>query len=519
MKIITKNVDGVIIYKNPDTQVEVKALGVEKEDGRKPIVLTVFKGGVPRGSIETAMSDLGKSIDELKDFGVAFEEKSILDIIRATKAVYEKLPIICYTDGLGWQKANGQPTSFVGVNHVSIEGKALPYIVTPDSLRANGDIDYLKEELKNYLTNPIRQSIISASFASVICGYLGENLLLSIIGKSSTGKTTVADLAVSIYSSVIHGVTKQKFNATEYAMLKRIGNNKGIPLVIDDTSLSKVKDMTGFVYQLSEGRDRDRLGKNATLEKTTEWATAIFLTGEKTILFRGDNELKGKVARLFELTVSGGDLFNSGEDAQHIGKVANEHYGLLGNAFMDALIKERVFDNIDGLIETDTKRALHELTNLISDEAGVVNRLSRKIAIITVTAKLLSAIFGFALDVEGIRSYLVNVCANNILTFNELNDEEAQFKKLYRDFFESIAEIGERKPDYPDAVFVSSSVFKRYSEEVFSNKKSKRYAKLIDRVEALSAHNCLVTKGNPYRFITENGTQYGLKKPEVAFCD
>lgn len=519
MNITTRNIEGVIIYNSDDTQVKVKALGVEKEDGTKRIVLTVFKGNVPCGSIETAMSDLTKNIDKLKDFGIAFVETSILDITRTTKSAYENLPIIPYSDGYGWQKTNGQPSSFIGVDHVSIEGKPLPYIITPDSLKANGDIDYLKEEIKTYLANPVRQAIVSASFASAICGYLDENLLVSIIGKSSTGKTTVADLAVSIYSAVMHGVTKQKFNATEYAMLKRIGNNKGIPLVIDDTSLSKVKDMTGFLYQLAEGRDRDRLGKNATLEKTSEWATTIFLTGEKTILFQGNNELQGKSARLIELTVSGNDLFDSGEEAQRISKIAREHYGLLGNAFVNDLIKERILESIGCLIEADTKDAVQGLTNLITEDVGVVNRLSRKIAIITATAELLNNIFSFGLDVVGIRDYLVNVCANNILTFKELNDEEAQFKKLYKDFFESIAEIGERKPDFPDAVFVSSSVFKRYSEEVFNSKKSKRYAKLIDRVEAMSEYNCLVTKGNPYRYITENGTQYGLKKPEVIFCE
>lgn len=519
MNITTKNVEGYTIYKNKESGVEVKAIGVEKADSTTSVVMTVYKGKVSRGSIETPMSDLSKKIDRLKDFGVALEERNILDIIREIKAVYEKLPIIPRVKGYGWQKKNGVKDSFLGVEHISVDGKELPYVITPDSLKASGDLDYLKEELKKYLTTPVRQSIICASFASVICGYIGETILLSIIGKTSTGKSTITDLAVSIYSDVMNRVTKQKFNATEYAMLKRIGNNNGIPLVIDDTSLSKVKDMTGFIYQLSEGRDRDRLGKNATLEETTEWATSIFLTGEKTILFRGDNELKGKVARLFELTISDNDLFDNGENARHISNISKSHYGLIGTAFVNSLIKEKSLENIEELLRKDTECAVASLTDLISDDAGIVNRLSGKIAIITVTARLLNNIFDFDFDVDNIKNYLVNISANNILTFNELNDEEAQFKKLYKEFFESISEIGEIKPEYPDAVFVSSSIFKRHSEEIFNTKKSKKYAKLMDRIEAMSKYNCLVTKGNPYRYITERGTQYGLKKPEVIFSE
>lgn len=85
------------------------------------------------------------------------------------------------------------------MEHISVDGKELPYVITPDSLKANGDLDYLKEELKKYLTTPVRQSIICASFASAICGYIGETILISIIGKTSTGKSTITDLAVSIY--------------------------------------------------------------------------------------------------------------------------------------------------------------------------------------------------------------------------------------------------------------------------------------------------------------------------------
>lgn len=69
-------------------------------------------------------------------------------------------------------------------------------------------------------------------------------------------------------------------------------------MIIDDTSLSRVKDMTTLIYQVAEGYDRDRLNNKAEMQEVAEWATSIFFTGEKTILFSGNNQLKGKAGRL-----------------------------------------------------------------------------------------------------------------------------------------------------------------------------------------------------------------------------
>ena len=141
-----------------------------------------------------------------------------------------------------------------------------------------------------------------------------------------------------------------KFNATENAIIKKLGNNNGIPVIIDDTSLSKVKDMTTLIYQVAEGCDRDRLNNKAEMQEVAEWATSVFFTGEKTILFSGNNELKGKAGRLIEINVSDDDLFDDGTDAKYIKSIYTENYGLIGNYFVNWLINEKILDNLENLI-------------------------------------------------------------------------------------------------------------------------------------------------------------------------
>lgn len=518
MKIKVKNIKGITVYENEYTNVRVEAVGAEMSDGTISNVLTVLKNEVSCGLVEFAMSDLNKRIDTLKNFGVTITEQDILGIARGIISNYEKTPVIPYVNGYGWQRKDDKIRSYFGVEHISLDGKILPQVITPRSLTANGNIRLLTGALNNYLKNAKRQAIVSASLASVICGYLKENLIIALVGMTSTGKSTVADLAVSLFTSIKAGITKMKFNATENAIIKKLGNNNGIPVIIDDTSLSKVKDMTTLIYQIAEGCDRDRLNNKAEMQEVAEWATSIFFTGEKTILFSGNNELKGKAGRLIEINISDDDLFDNGSDAKYVKSIYTENYGLIGNYFVNWLIKEKILDNLENLITEHTEKTITYVSTLeIKDNEGIIDRLSRKIAIITATAELANSAFEFNLDVESIREYLSNVCVENINTFDELNKESFNFKSNYERFFESITEVAETKPELDNVLFVSSKDFKKCSQQIIDNVDVIKNMK--EWKNTLKQNNCLETKGDDFGYRESSVRMYGLRKPEVIFCD
>ena len=518
MEIKLKNINGITVYEDEYTNVRVEAVGMKMSDGTISNVLTVLKSDVPCGSIEFAMSDLDKRIDTLKNFGVSLTEQDILGISRGVRKDYEKIPVIPYVNGYGWQRKDDEIQSYVGVEHISLDGKKLPQVITSRSLIANGDISLLTSVLTDYLKNEKRQAVVCASLASVICGYLKENLLISLVGMTSTGKSTATDLAVSLFTGIKAGITKMKFNATENAIIKKLGNNNGIPVIIDDTSLSKIKDMTTLIYQVAEGCDRDRLNNKAEMQEVAEWATSIFFTGEKTILFSGNNQLKGKAGRLIEINVADNDLFDNGSDAKYIKKIYTDNYGLIGNYFVNWLINEKILDNLENLIMEHMEKTITYLDTLeIKDNEGIIDRLSRKIAIITVTAELANSAFKFNMNVDNIRQYLSNVCVENINTFDELNEDTFNFKATYEKFLESIAEVAETKPEHTNVLFVSSKDFKKHSQQIIDNvdviknmKEWKNY---------LKQNNCLETKGDDFGYRDASVRMYGLRKPEVSLND
>ena len=241
MEIRVKNIKGITVYEDEYTNVRVEAVGMKMSDGTISNVLTVLKSDVPCGSIEFAMSDLNKRIDTLKNFGVSLTEQDILGIVRGVRKDCEKIPVIPYVNGYGWQRKDDVIQSYVGVEHISLDGNVLPQVITPRSLTANGDMSLLTSVLNDYLKNEKRQAVVCASLASAICGYLKENLLISLVGMTSTGKSTATDLAVSLFTGIKAGITKMKFNATENAIIKKLSNNNGIPVIIDDTSLVSCK--------------------------------------------------------------------------------------------------------------------------------------------------------------------------------------------------------------------------------------------------------------------------------------
>ena len=133
-------------------------------------------------------------------------------------------------------------------------------------------------------------------------------------------------------------------------------------------------------------------------------------------------------------------------------------------------IKEKILDNLENLIMEHMEKTITYLGTLeIKDNEGIVDRLSRKIAIITATAELANKAFEFNMNVDNIRQYLSNVCVENINTFDELNEDTFNFKATYEKFLESIAEVAETKPEHTNVLFVSSKDFKKHSQQIIDN--------------------------------------------------
>ena len=160
--------------------------------------------------------------------------------------------------------------------------------------------EFLEEEVIGH--TPL-EAAIALGLSSVVVGYLDnyKSNIFNIYGNSTTGKTTVGELIVSLASKPTMDADglMMSWNTTQNALIGKIRDKNGIPMLIDDSSVSKIKDFTSLIYQLESGKDKERMNKEGDLRETRTWQTTMISTGESSLL-ENSNENEGLKVRLQE---------------------------------------------------------------------------------------------------------------------------------------------------------------------------------------------------------------------------
>ena len=134
--------------------------------------------------------------------------------------------------------------------------------------------DMFHREIKG---NTPLEAMMCIGFSAPIVGYLystnkhTDTLIFHIAGKSTSGKTTASKVAISpfgIPDTKDRGLFRT-WNGTTNAIINSLGGNFGIPLVFDEFSMIRNRDMSGEIYTIASGEDKARLKKNNSPKKET----------------------------------------------------------------------------------------------------------------------------------------------------------------------------------------------------------------------------------------------------------
>ena len=207
-------------------------------------------------------------------------------------------------------------------------------------LSPSGDYENVINLVNNEIIGTNMEIALAVSFSSMVLGYLSKHdfpdigsLIVNIMGRSSTGKTTALHFIQSVYGSPIENL--KTFNATSNALLSMLSNNYGVATVIDELSSYTINDMTSLVYQIAGGKSKQRLNSDSTLKEQKTFNTTIICSSE--IGFRSrlkDNP--GLRMRLIEIDLDE-PWTKDASSSNSIKRLANENYGILANEFMKAL--------------------------------------------------------------------------------------------------------------------------------------------------------------------------------------
>lgn len=356
-----------------------------------------------RRSIRFPREDLNENkITSLTAYGVQVTKQKASVLIRCIENQEIKVKRLLNHNRLGFcvyenrsifkgAKAVGAESVYRGNLRISPQGSYDIYI------------QMLKEEVIGHTP---AEFLLSASVSGLLVDYLKEaisveNVVIHLVGESSTGKTTGALMAVASGSApdFLGNNFVFTFQDTLNSLMRVIPSS--FPALIDEGSLLSDRDMTQTLYSLCGGVEKKRLTQTMTVNDSSRFRTALFLTSEKSILSQSNNN-SGLLVRNFEFVNV--VWTKSAESADRIKDIASENYGHIIPKVAKWLLNQEK--------ETLVRCVSHEVKEIIrrAREGGYYNNLTersaKQSALILVAVDILKEVLNLQLNKEEIQNFM-----------------------------------------------------------------------------------------------------------------
>ena len=177
-------------------------------------------------------------------------------------------------------------------------------------------------------------------------------------------------------------------------------------MAIDEASMRSNKDYTSMIYQLTDGLDKARAQKDGSVRERKEFSGTLLSTAENSML-SGSSHNNGLRVRLIELGQM--QWTESADQATSIKEGLLANYGQAGQKFVKVF--QKLTDEQVIQLFNDSKKYVNEL---IPKRDELTERISEKIAVIHMTARLVSKIFSLNLEVAAIVDILIQADAKQL---------------------------------------------------------------------------------------------------------
>jgi hypothetical protein len=189
---------------------------------------------------------------------------------------------------------------------------------------------------------PWHMFALGVGFSSVFYAFTGlKGLTVSLYGPTGGGKTLIQYWVQSIFGDPDKLHFAAKF--TQNTLFSRMGTYAHMPMTIDEVTMMQDKEVSDFIYWVSQGRDKARLNKNAEEREAKTWAMPVLLSTNRSFnskIVASGLDSDAQMMRLLEVTVNPHRIFTKDSDAGR--KVYNflmSHHGHAGREFITRLLK------------------------------------------------------------------------------------------------------------------------------------------------------------------------------------
>lgn len=219
-----------------------------------------------------------------------------------------------------------------------------------EAVSTKGNYETWKQVIRKLRANSITiRFLMASSFASVLVKIFQINpFIVHVWGKSSNGKTVAQMICASIWGNPAKGKLLSSLDSTKVASERLCNFLRNIPLILDELQITKTKykNYDTLIYELTEGKGRDRGTVDGGLTNVTEWDNIIILSGEEPITSLSSKE--GVKNRVIEIEENETIV----ENGNQIVKTILNNYGYAGKEFVEIIKnKKDLFSEYNDIVE------------------------------------------------------------------------------------------------------------------------------------------------------------------------
>lgn len=391
------------------------------------------------GGIRLCRPKESRVLQRLIDFAISFAVGRGEENFKFTKNSHR---------ALGW-KAVGGMEFYLGNNVINatngVEVKSDYIADDVINMVQRGTVEeWVRIHNETIAPNVISSIVMIASFAGMFRQRYKKlatdtQLVINIVGPSSTGKTTLVRAAHTAYTS---GEEVLGYSTSLNSRIKRLALRNPVVASIDDVLQmsnlkgKKAEDINELIFGLASGVSKDRLGKYGDLRKQEKFDSSVLLTSVETLLDKTGTVDVGQLSRLIELKVDNGTLpvVNNNQTKDEWLKKVNigleENCGNAVEEFAYHLVSEEQtvggFDAYQELLLRRYEEYRSQIQAILILEGMKNTRSANRITLIVLLAELLNFKLGTKYKLKEIGKYLIENAVEKWKSFDEnsIDDRE-----------------------------------------------------------------------------------------------
>ncbi len=315
-----------------------------------------------------------------------------------------------FHDKLGWEMVEDKLTLLVNRMAMKDKQRESTYI---GKLREALDVRVeTVDDSEEYMENvrellegrPKLQVVYTAGYTGIINQLIrmhDTNIMIALSGDSGHGKTSAEYLVMSAWGNP--DALVKNSNATDIAMNKRCQERIIMPHIVDEVLAKQNSDskevmtyIRNMVFDYASGLTRE----TASRDSVRHFCPVVLSTENSLVNILGRSNSKGEFERILELNINRGDL-TSDDDPDAITDFTSVNFGMGAYEFGQYLV-----DHDLGCKEI---RELYKEKRMeLETSFPEFRRVSKRIALIVVTAELMNEALGLDMDTEAMVEVMID---------------------------------------------------------------------------------------------------------------